>query len=264
MKIGYTSTVEEVIMKQKLNYLIRHFFYQVKDFKFHNLTPLLMYIICGVFLVIGGMTLSNFDAVRYLYLVIGLMTTIWLFSMVVLNWNMVFAKDSIVKIRYISIFYRIMPTILFQTFIFTLFMVVNSAIIALAVDDWMINIFTMLYYIILGLMLIVPFILFYLMTDSPNYRFNVIVFVILVLVVPVVYLPEQLPVALNNLLSLNPFYYVVNGLQTNSVNTAWDINRLPHDVLFFAQMALLYLWIFKLYDKMKFTFYDFNKKRQMS
>ena len=122
----------------------------------------------------------------------------------------------------------------------------------------------MLYYIILGLMLIVPFILFYLMTDSPNYRFNIIVFVILVLVVPVVYLPEQLPAALNNLLSLNPFYYVVNGLQTNSINIAWSINRLPHDVLFFAQIALLYLWIFKLYDKMKFTFYDFNKKRQMT
>ena len=90
------------------------------------------------------------------------------------------------------------------------------------------------------------------------------VFVILVLVVPVVYLPEQLPTALNNLLSLNPFYYVVNGLQTNSIDIAWGINRLPHDVLFFAQMALLYLWIFKLYDKMKFTFYDFNKKRQMT
>src|SRR5690625_3790973 len=112
MKNGCTSTFKEVIMKQNLNYLIKHFFYQFQNFKFHNLTPLLMYFICALFLVIGGLTLTNVEAVRYLYLVIGLMTTVWLFSMVVLNWNMVFTKDSIVKIRYISIFYRIMPTIL--------------------------------------------------------------------------------------------------------------------------------------------------------
>lgn len=84
------------------------------------------------------------------------------------------------------------------------------------------------------------------------------------LAVPVLYLPEQLPSGLESLLSLNPFYYVVNGLQANAVNIAWNINRLPHDVLFFAQMALLYMWIFKLYDKMKFTFYDFNKKHRGS
>lgn len=251
-------------MKQKINYLIRHFFNQIEVFAFHNLTPLMMYAICAVFLLAGVLTLSEADAIRYLYLVIGLMSTVWLFSMVVLNRNVVFLKDSIVKVRYVSIFYRIMPVILFQTFIFSLFMVINVAIVALAVDDWMINIFTMLYYIILGLLLIIPFILLYLMTENPNYRFNVGVFVVLVLVVPIIYLPEQLPAAMENLLSLNPFYYVVNGLQTNSVNIAWNLNRLPHDVLFFAQIALLYLWMFKLYDKMKFTFYDFNKKRRMS
>src|SRR5690625_3389523 len=74
MKTGYTSTVKEGIMKQKFNYLIRHFSYQVQNFKFHNLTPLLMYFICGLFLVIGVLTLTNVEAVRYLYLVIGLMT----------------------------------------------------------------------------------------------------------------------------------------------------------------------------------------------
>src|SRR5699024_9401218 len=102
------------------------------------------------------------------------------------------------------------------------------------------------------------------LTDSPNYRFNVIVFVILILLVSVVYLLVPLPTALNNLLILIPFYYVIDGLHTNAIDIAWSVNRLTHDVLFFAQMALLYLWIFKLYDKMKFTFYDFNKKRQMT
>lgn len=249
-------------MKQKINYLIREFFHQVEEYKTHNLTPLLMYAICAVFLLIGALTLPQSENIRYLYLVIGLMATIWLFSMVVLNRNIVFIKDSIVKISYVSVFYRIMPVILFQTFIFVLFMAVNAAIVSLSLNDWMINLFTMMYYIVLGVLLIIPFILFYLIVNSPNYKFNVLVFIVLVLAVPVIYLPEQLPPGLESLLSLNPFYYVVNGLQANAVDIAWNINRLPHDVLFFAQMGLLYLWIFKLYDKMKFTFYDFNKKHR--
>ncbi|CAM4350182.1 hypothetical protein [Lacicoccus alkaliphilus] len=249
-------------MKKKINYLSREFFRQVEEFKTHNLTPLLMYLICAVFLLAGVLTLSYADIIRYLYLVIGLMAAVWLFSMVVLNRNILFIKDSVVKIRYVPIFYRIMPVILFQTFTFTIFVTVNASIVALSVNDWMVNFFTMLYYIVLGVLLIIPFILFYLFVNSPDYRFNVAVFVVLILVIPIIYLPEQLSSGLESMLSLNPFYYVVNGLQTNAVNIAWNINRLPHDVLFFSQMALLYLWVFKLYDKMKFSFYDFNKKHQ--
>lgn len=262
MTDGCTWAGEENIMKKKINYLVREFFRQVEEFKTHNLTPLLMYAICALFLVIGVLTLSDADIIRYLYLIIGLMAAVWLFSMAVLNRNVVFIKDSIVKIRYVSIFYRIMPVILFQTFIFALFVAVNAAIVALSLNDWMVNFFTMLYYIVLGVLLIIPFILFYLFANSPNHRFNVAVFIVLILAVPIIYLPEQMPSGLESLLSLNPFYYVVNGLQTNAVNIAWNINRLPHDVLFFSQMALLYLWVFKLYDKMKFSFYDFNKKHQ--
>lgn len=237
---------------------MKHFYYQLSHFKMHNLTPLLLYTLSVIFLVIAALILEPAELTRYLYIVTGLNTTVWLFSMVVLNRNASFYKDSIVKVSYMPIFYRMMPTILFQTFVFVMMLVLGMALIALTVDDWLVNIFTLLYYILLGMLLIIPFVLLYLVVNAPSDRFNTIIFIILVLVVPVLYLPENLPEVLTNILSLNPFYYVVNGLQSNSINLAWGVHRLPHDILFFSQIGLIYLWMFKFYAKMKFDVYNFN------
>lgn len=250
-------------MNYKTRYLWRQFFNQTGHFSTHNLTPLLIYAIGLVFLFIGMSLLEPEAAVQYLYSIVGLVSAVWLYSMVVLNRNSAFYKDSVVKINYVPVYMRIIPTILFQTFIFIMFIVLYSSFTALIINDWMVDIFTLLYYTILGVILIVPFIIIFLTVESPNLRIiNVLVFTVLILLVPILYTPESLPDVLEGILNLNPFYYLINGLQTNAVQLAWDINRLPHDILFFAQVLFLYIWIFEYYSKMKFSIYQFRKKRQ--
>lgn len=249
-------------MNFNMKYLVQHFYYQLSHFKMHNLTPLLLYIISFIFLSIGVMTLGTDDLIRYLYIVVGLNTVVWFYSMVVLNRNSAFYKDSVVKVNYLPIFYRILPTILFQTFVFVLMLSLSVAIASLSIGFWVMSVFALVYYVVLGGVLIIPFTLLYLIFGSPSDKVNIAVFTVLIISVPIIYLPENLPALLDDILSLNPFYYVVNGLQTNAINLAWNVNRLPHDVLFFTQIAVIYLWIFKFYEKMKFSIYNFEKKRQ--
>lgn len=249
-------------MNFNMKYLIKHFYYQMSHFKMHNLTPLLLYLISLLFLSIGLFTLNDSDSMRYLYIVIGLNTVVWLFSMVVLNRNTAFYKDSIVKVNYMPIFYRMMPAVLFQTFVFVLMLSITVSTASLVIGFWQMNIFSLLYYVVVGVLLIIPFTLLYLIFGNPNDRVNMAVFAVLIISVPIIYLPENLPNLFNDILSLNPFYYVVNGLQLNTAGISWNVNRLPHDVLFFTQIAVIYLWIFKFYEKMKFNIYNFNKKRQ--
>lgn len=250
-------------MNYKVRYLWRQFLDQTGYFSKHNLTPLLMYAIGLVFLLLATAMMGPEGIVRYLYTIVGLMAAVWLFSMVVLNRNTSFYKDSVVKVNYVPLYFRMLPTIIFQTFIFVMFTVLYSAFTALVVDDWLINIFSLLYYTILGVILIIPFIVLFLTVETPNLgKVNVLVFIVLVFVVPVLYLPESIPDTLENILSLNPFYYVINSLQENTVQLAWNVNRLPNDILFFAQIIFLYLWMLEFYSKMKFTLYQFRKKRQ--
>lgn len=250
-------------MNYKVRYLWRQFLDQTGYFSKHNLTPLLLYGIGLVFLLLAMTFLGPEEIVRYLYTIIGLMAAVWLFSMVVLNRNTSFYKDSVVKVNYVPLYFRMLPTIIFQTFIFLMFTVLYSSFTALVVDNWLINMFSLMYYTILGVILIIPFILLFLSVETPNLsKVNVIVFIVLVLVVPVLYLPESIPDIIENILSLNPFYYVINSLQANAVQMAWNINRLPHDILFFAQIIFLYLWMLEFYSKMKFNLYQFRKKRQ--
>ncbi|WP_342387347.1 hypothetical protein [Salinicoccus bachuensis] len=249
-------------MNYKMKYLFRHFFKQTAYFSAHNLTPLLIYTIGLVFLLVSMPLVDTGGVMEYLYTLVGLMASVWLFSMTVLNKNTAFYKDSVLKVSYIPLYMRILPTIVFQTFIFLMYVVLYSALTALVIDDWLIDIFTLLYYVLLGMLLIIPFTLMYLSVKMDRIgTVNIFVFIILVISVPVLYLPENISPWLQHLLSLNPFYYVINGLQANSVHISWNINRLPHDILFFAQIVLLYLWMFEYYSKMKFSIYHHLKKR---
>ncbi|MFC3418542.1 hypothetical protein ACFOLA_03515 [Salinicoccus hispanicus] len=249
-------------MNHKMKYLFRHFFKQTGYFSAHNLTPLLIYAIGLVFLFISMSMMDETGVMEYLYILTGLMAAVWLFSMVVLNRNATFYKDSVVKVNYIPLYMRILPTTVFQTFIFLMFTVLYSAFAALVIQNWLIDIFTLLYYVLLGVILIIPFTLLYLSVEMKRSNaVNILVFIVLVAVVPIMYLPENIEPWLQSLLSLNPFYYVINGLQSNAVHVGWNINRLPHDILFFTQIILLYLWMFEYYSKIKFSLYRYLKKR---
>lgn len=250
-------------MNYRLKYLLRRVFRQADRFTLLNLTPMFIYIIGLALLMTGLITLDDKMMVRILYSMIGLMAAVWIFSMVILNKNEAYVKDTILKVNYIPLYLRILPTMIYQTILFIIFTVLYGAVTALFIDDWMMNIYSLFYYVILGVILVIPFTMLFLGVSmhTNTSKINPILFIVVILIVPIFYLPEQLPSVVESLFSLNPFYYVINGLQNNSVHEAWSVNRLPYDILYVTQVAILYLWMFEGYNKMKIQLY--NDKNSM-
>lgn len=250
-------------MNYRFKYLLRRVFRQADRFTLLNLTPVFVYIIGLIALLIGFFTIEDKMMIRVLYTVVGLMAAVWIFSMVILNKNEAYVKDSILKVNYIPLYLRILPAMIYQTIMFIIFIALYSAFTALFIDNWMMNIYSLMYYILLGVILVIPFTMLFLSVSMHvnTSKVNPILFVIVLLIVPIFYLPEQLPSVIENVFSLNPFYYVINGLQNNSIHQAWSVNRLPYDVLYVTQIAILYLWMFEGYNKMKIQLY--NEKNSM-
>lgn len=245
-------------MDYRFKYLLRRVFRQADRFTLLNLSPLFIYLVGLVLLIIGFLTLETQSMIRLLYGMTGFMSTVWIFSMVILNKNDAYVKGSILKVNYIPLYLRILPVMIYQTIMFIIFITMYSAVTALFIDDWLLNIYSLIYYILLGVILTIPFTMLFLGVSMHvnTTKVNPILFIVVLLVVPVFYLPEQLPGIIENILSLNPFYYVINGLQNNTIHQAWSVNRLPYDVLYFTQVALLYLWMFESYGKMKIQLYN--------
>src|SRR5699024_12390164 len=99
--------------------------------------------------------------VRVLYSAVGFTAAVWIFSMVILNKNEAYVKDSILKVNYIPLYLRILPTMIYQTIMFMIFITMYSAFTALFVDNWMMNIFSLLYYILLGVCHVINFTLLF-------------------------------------------------------------------------------------------------------
>lgn len=243
-------------MNRDLSYVFKKTTDNLLHSEIKSLYPLFVYAIGIVVMLISAIIFDENTVLIILFKLIGLITCVWLFSIVVLNRYIISRKGTILKVHYVSIFSRMLPMVLYQTINYILFVVLYVAITALFIDNFYIGTFTMLYYTILGMVLIVPFTLFYIAVNLKQVNIvNTIVFVVLVLTVPILYFPQQLPSMVSNVLSLNPFYYIVYSIQLNTLGNHWDINRLPSDILFFSQVAIIYLWMFSFYKRMKYNIY---------
>src|SRR5699024_5065204 len=90
----------------------------------------------------------------------------------------------ILKVNYIPLYLRILPAMIYQTIIFIIFLTLYSAVTGLFVDDWLLNIYTFIYYISLGLILTIPFTMLFLgvsMRLNTN-KINILLFAIVLIV----------------------------------------------------------------------------------
>lgn len=243
-------------MYKDISYVLKKTTDNLLHSEIKNVYPLIVYALGIIVILISNVVFDTNTVLIILLKVIGFITCVWLFSIVVLNRYIINKKGTILKVHYVSIFSRMMPMILYQTIFYVLFVVLYVAITALFIDNFYIGTFTMIYYTLLGMLLIIPFTLFYIAVNLKNVNVvNIVVFVLLVLSVPILYFPHQLPSLLSNVLQLNPFYYVIYSIQLNTIGNHWDINRLPNDILFFSQLAIIYLWMFTFYERMKYNIY---------
>src|SRR5699024_12606567 len=103
----------------------------------------------------------------------------------------------------------VIPTIVFQTVIYLLFTIIYSAILSIKTTEFMLRIFSLGYYVLLGMILIIPFTIFYIeLRQHFKYKYiNVLLFILLILLIPVFYIIENLRSILKYIVDLIQFYY---------------------------------------------------------
>lgn len=216
-----------------------------------SLIPTFIYIFFMIILIAGLTFLSADQMTRLTYFVIGITAVVWLYHSAMLNYYEIFRKDSIIRMNYIPLYLRVLPTIVFQTVLYILFTILYSAILSLKTADFMLKLFSLGYYVILGMILIVPFTIFYIQLRQhiKSKHTDKALLVILLITTPVFYIGDNLPTILQNILTLNPFYYIIYGIELSAVNVSWSTNRIPTDLLFLSEMTLIYMALYAVYTK---------------
>lgn len=116
------------------------------------------------------------------------------------------------------------------------------------------------YFLVLTYLILIPvgLILSLLKYYSRNMKRNMIlILTVLMISVSILWVPTQLPALAIKVLSLNPFYFLVNGFQSSVVLGQVAFYNIPLHLLFFCELVLLYIWTFYFYKKLKD---EINKK----
>ncbi len=75
--------------------------------------------------------------------------------------------------------------------------------------------------------------------------------VILLMTLPILWIPSSVPGVLLNILKLNPFYFLVNGFQESMVIGTSAFYNYPNHLLFLVELILVYIWAGYLYKLLK-------------
>ncbi|WP_414042486.1 hypothetical protein ACMGE9_09105 [Macrococcus sp. EM39E] len=78
-----------------------------------------------------------------------------------------------------------------------------------------------------------------------------VILVIIFLSVPILWIPSELPELAVNILKLNPFYFIVNGIQESIVLGTMPFLNLPSQMIFIFELILIYMWFSYLYTILK-------------
>lgn len=85
-----------------------------------------------------------------------------------------------------------------------------------------------------------------------NMRWIIMVILFLILIsVPILWIPSDLPELLINILKLNPFYFIVNGIQESVVLGSTPLLNLPAQMIFIFELILIYIWFNYFYKILK-------------
>lgn len=78
-----------------------------------------------------------------------------------------------------------------------------------------------------------------------------LLFVLIFISVPILWIPSDLPSLALNILNLNPFYFVVNGIQESVVLGTNSFLNIPTQMIFLFELFLFYIWFNYFYKILK-------------
>lgn len=224
--------------------------------------PLVTSIILLVIMLIGfkiNKTTEETQAVWY-YRYIGLITLLW--TLVTLYFNIMRYRRDYYEYKnfdYPVSFKTIIYTVIFSIgFLISIGVVVfakpvnlDSSFIAIAFYWFMWNVFIILVSQVLGLIRMVSR---YKLFDVILY----IMFAVMFLTVPIIFIPSEKPSILMHILMLNPLFYLVSGIEEAVIIGINSLGNLPYHVYFLVWIGIagLLLYIFRphiAYEKFRMT-----------
>lgn len=111
-----------------------------------------------------------------------------------------------------------------------------------------------IYFIVMTYLLLIPVCTLFALFKHYTHRMKRIVIIILgvlFLLVPVLWVPSNLPEVIVNLLRLNPFFFLVNGFEESVVLGTSAFYNIPNHFLFIAELIFIYLWAMYFYRLLK-------------
>ncbi|MGK0555136.1 hypothetical protein ROU88_08585 [Macrococcus capreoli] len=117
-----------------------------------------------------------------------------------------------------------------------------------------ISFLSVLYFSLATIVLLMPICTLLSLMSHLIYNIRRVIMIILGVIfisVPILWVPSDLPVLFVNILKLNPFYFVVNGIQESVVLGTTPFFNLPTQMIFIFELMLIYLWFNYLYKILK-------------
>ncbi|ATD29804.1 hypothetical protein BHM04_00690 [Macrococcus sp. IME1552] len=111
-----------------------------------------------------------------------------------------------------------------------------------------------MYFSLLTFLLLMPICTLLALTSHliRNMRWIIIgILAVIFISVPILWIPSDLPEFVVNILKLNPFYFVVNGIEESVVLGTTPFLNLPSQMIFIFELILIYLWFGYLYKILK-------------
>ncbi|WJP97425.1 ABC transporter permease [Macrococcus bovicus] len=246
-----------------MNELITYFPYMIKNTIIELRYNLKQYVwwlafnLSVIFLSVFLMNLSaptETDKSRLLFQLSGYLLFFWIAGALYFSSSILSRRGFILNITSLPLYVLINVQIInfllqfLMSFVFLLVIALSNHIHMAA------SILGVFYFLVLTYLLLVPVGLTLSLLEyySRNMkRMSIIILAILMLSVPILWVPTQLPALAVQLLSVNPFYFLVNGFQSSVVLGQVAFYNIPLHLLFMCELALMYIWTFYCYKKLK-------------
>lgn len=126
------------------------------------------------------------------------------------------------------------------------------------------NLLCILYFVLMTIILLMPICTIVALSGhlTRNIKWLIVLLLLVILVTsPILWVPGNLPDLLMNILKLNPFNFVINGVQESTVFGTNAFFNLPSQIIFIFELVIIYIWFDYLFTILKDEI-NINKRNQ--
>lgn len=178
---------------------------------------------------------------------VGFFAYIWIFFALFHSEKTVRKQGSLYNRLSVPYYVGTSAQVFLMMIIFLIAMTITGLVSTSMTEVIEINHLGFFYYLVMTYVLLVPLASIIGVLGKYFYKTRYIVFgalIFLILLVPILYVPNNMYAVWVNILRLNPLFYVINGFQQTMILGSAASTNLPYHILFYFEIALIYLlWV---------------------